>query len=124
MLIVAGGSYPFPAWHPLKIAGNAAAVLLLAGTAYFAYERCLATWRGDRSTYFDWLLLLNLLLVGITGVLCEVLRYANLALLAYPAYFLHLVFVFVLLVSLPYSKLAHVCYRILALTSEQYNGLA
>jgi quinone-modifying oxidoreductase, subunit QmoC len=124
LLIVAGSRYPFPAMHPLKITGNVAAVLLLWGTAYFAYERYRATLRGDRSTYFDWLLLVNLLLVGITGVLCEVLRYVNVASVAYPMYFLHLVFVFVLLVTLPYSKLAHLCYRVLALTSEQYNALA
>ncbi|MGA2068106.1 MAG: 4Fe-4S dicluster domain-containing protein [Thermoguttaceae bacterium] len=123
LLIATGGQYPFPALHPLKIAGNAAAGLMILGTAYFVYERWAATVRGEPSTYFDWLLLVNLLLAGITGVLCEMFRYLNVPLLAYPAYFLHLVLVCVLLVSLPYSKLAHVCYRTLALTSRQYDAL-
>jgi quinone-modifying oxidoreductase subunit QmoC len=121
LLIATGGQYPFPALHPLKILGNAAAGLMILGTAYFVYQRWTATVRGEPSTYFDWLLLVNLLLVGISGVLCETLRYLNVPLAAYPFYFLHLVLVFVLFVSSPYSKLAHVCYRTLALTSRQYD---
>ena len=120
--IATGGQYPFPAFHPLKILGNVAAGLLILGTAYFVYQRWLATLHGESSTYFDWLLLVNLLLVGITGVLCEVFRYLNIPLLAYPSYFLHLVLVCVMFVSSPYSKLAHVCYRTLALTSQQYDA--
>ena len=123
LLIATGGQYPFPALHPLKILGNVAAGLMILGTAYFVYQRWAATVRGEPSTYFDWLLLANLLLVGITGVLCEMFRYLNVPLLAYPAYFLHLVLVFVLFVSSPYSKLAHVCYRTLALTSRQYDAM-
>jgi quinone-modifying oxidoreductase subunit QmoC len=123
LLIATGGQYPFPALHPLKILGNVAAGLMILGTAYFVYHRWAATVRGEPSTYFDWLLLVNLLLVGITGVLCELFRYGNLPLLAYPAYFLHLVLVFVLFASSPYSKLAHACYRVLALTSRQYDAL-
>jgi quinone-modifying oxidoreductase subunit QmoC len=123
LLIAVGGQYPFPALHPLKILGNIAAGLLILGTGYFVRERWISARQGDASTYFDWLLLVNLLLVGITGVLCEMFRYWNVPLAAYPGYFLHLVLVFVLLASLPYSKLAHVCYRIVALTSRQYDLL-
>ncbi|MGA2617582.1 MAG: quinone-interacting membrane-bound oxidoreductase complex subunit QmoC [Thermoguttaceae bacterium] len=121
--IATGGQYPFPAFHPLKILGNAAAGVMILGTAYFVYKRSTATLRGEPSTYFDWLLLANLLAVGISGVLCETFRYLNLPLAAYPVYFLHLVLVFVLFVSAPYSKLAHVCYRTLALTSRQYDAM-
>ncbi len=121
LLIATGGRYPFPALHPLKILGNAAAGLMILGTAYFVYQRWAATMHDEPSTYFDWLLLANLLLVGITGALCETFRYSNVPLAAYPAYFLHLVLVFVLFISSPYSKLAHVCYRTLALTSRQYD---
>jgi quinone-modifying oxidoreductase subunit QmoC len=123
LVIAVGGQYPFPALHPLKILGNVAAGLMILGTAYFVYQRWAATRRGDSSTYFDWLLLANLLLAGITGVLCELARYLNLPLVAYPGYFLHLVLVFVLFASAPYSKLAHVGYRTLALASRQYDAL-
>ena len=123
LLMAAGGQYPFPALHPLKVIGNLAAGLMILGTAYFSYQRWIAARNGESSTYFDWLLLANLLLVGITGVLCEAFRYWNVPLAAYPGYFLHLVSVFVLFVSSPYSKMAHVCFRIVALTSRQYDVL-
>ena len=123
LLIATGGRYPFPATHPLKTLGNIAAGLLILGTVYFIYERWIASAQSDPSTYFDWLLLANLLLIGITGVLCEVFRYLSIPLAAYPVYFLHLVLVLVLLVSLPYSKLAHICYRVVALTSGEYDVL-
>jgi quinone-modifying oxidoreductase, subunit QmoC len=121
-LIATGGDYPFPIAHPLKILGHLAAFLLIGGTTYYVVERSIAAARGDGSTYFDWLLLVNLLLVGITGVFCEALRYLNVAAAAYPVYFLHLNCVFVFVIGLPYSKLAHVCYRTLALTSREYDA--
>jgi quinone-modifying oxidoreductase subunit QmoC len=123
LLIATGGQYPFPALHPLKVLGNLAAGLMIGGTAYFLGERVRAALRGDASTAFDWLLLANLLLVGASGVLCETFRYLNVPLVAYPVYFLHLTLVFVLFVSAPYSKLAHVGYRTLALASREYDAL-
>jgi nitrate reductase gamma subunit len=123
VLLATGGSYPLSAGEPLKILGNIASGLLILGCGYFAYERWTATKRGDPSTYFDWVLLGNLLAIGVTGVLCEVFRFQNIPLAAYPTYFLHLVSVLLFLILLPSSKLAHVCYRTVALTSREYETL-
>lgn len=123
MLIAIGAPYPLPAFHPLKIAGNVAAAMMIAGSLYFLGQRQRAR-KQDASSWFDWVLLLELLLVSITGVLTEVFRYANVDALAYPTYFLHLVFVFVLLAGAANSKLAHVFYRTVALTAEQYKSVA
>jgi quinone-modifying oxidoreductase, subunit QmoC len=123
LMIVAGSPYPLSAGHPLKILGNIAAGLLILGSGYFIYERWTATTQGDPSTYFDWALLGVLLTAGITGVLCEVFRFQNIAIAAYPAYFLHLVSVFLVLAFLPHSKLAHLCYRTVALTSREYEAM-
>ena len=123
VLIAFGAPYPLPVFHPLKIAGNVAAVLLIAGSVYFWVQRQRASRQRDASSWFDWALLLQLLVVSVTGILAEVFRYANAAALAYPTYFLHLVFVFVLLASAASSKLAHVFYRAVALTAEQYKGV-
>jgi quinone-modifying oxidoreductase subunit QmoC len=120
----AGVLYPFRVLHPLKIAGNVAAVLMIFGNVYFLYQRWRASRSGDASSWFDWTLLLNLLLVTVSGMLVEIFRYANIAALAYPTYFLHLVCAFVLLAGLAHSKLAHVVYRTLALTARQYEALS
>jgi quinone-modifying oxidoreductase subunit QmoC len=124
ILILTGAPYPLPAWHPFKIAANLAAALVILGSLYFLGERQRASRKGDTSSWADWALLADLLLVGVTGVLTEIFRYANSARWAYPTYFAHLAFVFVLLAGLPYSKLAHVVYRGLALTAWQYQALA
>lgn len=122
--------YPLPAFHPLKIAGNLAAALMIGGSLYFRVQRQRESRKSGSnsnsncgsSSWFDWALLVELLLVGTTGVLAEVFRYANIAALAYPTYFLHLVFVFVLLAGAAHSKLAHVFYRTVALTAEEYQA--
>jgi quinone-modifying oxidoreductase subunit QmoC len=122
VLVPFGVPYPFPVLHPLKVVGNLAGVLLILGSVYFLYQRRRASRDGDPSSWFDWALLLDLLLVSVTGMLAEVFRYTNIAALAYPTYFVHLVFVFVLLVGLPYSKFAHAVYRTLALVARRYEG--
>ena len=122
MLISFGLPYPLPVLHPLKVAGNLAGVLLILGNVYFLQQRRRASEDGDPSSWFDWALLLELLLMSVTGILAELFRYTDIAALAYPTYFLHLVFVLVFLVSLPYSKFAHVVYRTLALVARRYEG--
>lgn len=121
-LIRLGNPYPLPLLHPFKIIGNLAAMLLVGGSLYFWVQRQRASRDKDPSSWFDWVLLLELLLVSVTGVLAEVFRYASVAVLAYPTYFLHLVFVFVLLAGSASSKLAHVFYRTVALTAEEYKA--
>ena len=116
--------YPLTASHPLKIAGNLAAALTIGGSLYFWVQRQRESRKSGSSSWFDWALLVELLLVGTTGVLAEVFRYANIAALAYPTYFLHLAFVFVLLAGAAHSKLAHVFYRTVALTAEEYQAAA
>lgn len=116
--------YPLPASHPLKIAGNLAAALMIGGGLYFWVQRQRESRKSGSSSWFDWALLVELLLVSTTGVLAEVFRYANIAALAYPTYFLHLAFVFVLLAGAVHSKLAHVFYRTVALTAEEYQAAA
>ena len=122
LLLLLGQPYPLPIQHPIKLAGNAAGLALLLGAAWFVLQRW-RTHHDDPSSTFDWLLLAALLVASVTGFAAEILRYADLASMAYPTYFLHLVAVFILLVGLPFSKLAHALHRSTALTARAYDGL-
>ena len=79
--------------------------------------------RGQRSSFFDWMFLVNVLLAGLTGVATEVVHAADMRAWAYPVYFLHLVVVLVLALSLPYTKLAHAFYRVLAVAGRKFEAL-
>jgi quinone-modifying oxidoreductase subunit QmoC len=120
--LLAGGSYPLPMASPGKVLGNVFAVLLIAGTSYFMVWRADRTRHGQPTGLFDWVFLSNLLLAGLTGVATELLRVADVRGAAYPVYFLHLVVVLVLMLTLPYGKLAHVLYRVTALVRRDYGA--
>jgi quinone-modifying oxidoreductase subunit QmoC len=109
---------PWPLWHPVKILGNASGVAVAGAVAVFVYRRAVDGPRAGKSTYQDWLFLLVLGGTTLTGFASEGLRLADARVLAYPVYAGHLVFVFVLLVYLPYSKLAHVVFRSTAMLRE------
>ena len=61
-------------------------------------------------------------LVVSTGFITEVLHYLRLEPHRHIAYFVHLVFVFVVLMYLPYSKLAHLVYRRTAMVFAEHTG--
>jgi quinone-modifying oxidoreductase subunit QmoC len=98
-----------PIWDPVKIIGNVGGIALLVGLA-----QTLSIWRrrpaADRATYSDWFFPGLLALTAVTGFLTEILRFAGVR-MAYPAYAVHLVFVFALFVYFPFSKFAHVMYH-------------
>lgn len=114
-IYVFGYLTPWPLVHPVKILGNASGLAVLAALAVFAWRRIADGRRAGQSTYPDWLFLAVLLLTTLTGFLSEGLRLADWPPLAYPAYVVHLVLVFCLLVYIPYSKFAHLVYRTAAM---------
>ncbi|MDY6861661.1 MAG: quinone-interacting membrane-bound oxidoreductase complex subunit QmoC [Thermodesulfobacteriota bacterium] len=114
-----------PPWgiiSPIKIFGNLGAIALLVGLILVIYNRLTNEENAGKATYFDWSFIILLLVVTITGILTEIIRMASLALLAYIMYTLHLVFVFALLLYMPYSKFAHFLYRFLALVHAKVSG--
>lgn len=127
--------YPFGLLHPMKILGNIGGILLIAGSARAILTRKNAPKDGyHQSTTFDWVFVWLLLLVGISGFCVEVFRFvaeasagdqaylSGYAMPAYSIYFVHLVFVFGLLVYLPYSKFAHMWYRLAAMIYGEVSG--
>ncbi len=117
-LVVMGIDYeylPLPRWLPFTI-GSVSGVVTLAGAAYYIYLRLSKkTPYGKYSHGSDWSFLLLLVLSVITGYVMVAFRLAGLPTAAYVSFALHLVVVFNFLVSLPFTKFAHVVYRPLAL---------
>ena len=114
--------YPFPFLDPAKVFANLGALALVLGCILAIRERLKDETAAGKSTEFDWMFLGILLIVGITGIFVEALRYAQLQAVGYTVYFVHLIFAFMLLVYLPYSKFAHLLYRTVALIYVEYSG--
>jgi quinone-modifying oxidoreductase subunit QmoC len=106
---------PWPFWHPVKILGNVSGAVVLVALGIFLWRRIADQRAAGKSTYSDWLFLSILALTTLTGFFSQWLRLADLRTLAYPMYFVHLLFIFFLLVYIPYSKFAHLVYRTLAM---------
>lgn len=107
---------------PIKIFGNIGAIAIIAGILLMINNRFKNAEKVGVGSYFDWLLIGIIGIVGISGFLAQLLRIAGVGALAYPTYFIHLVFVFSLFIYLPYSKLAHLFYRGAALAFLKYSG--
>jgi quinone-modifying oxidoreductase, subunit QmoC len=116
------GETPYPQYDPMKILGNFSAVILLAGILQGISNRMRNADKAGKGSYYDWLFLSIVLAIVTTGILSEVLRLVHLPLLAYPVYFLHLVVIFFLFAYAPYSKMAHMVYRMTALVFAKYSG--
>ena len=113
--------YPMPLWNPVKILANIGAVALIIGLVYLTKRRLNASDK-DSSSFYDWYLLGVIWVVAITGILCQIFRLAEVAGLAYPVYYIHLISVFMLIAYLPWSKLGHLVYRVAALTYARKMG--
>jgi len=113
--------YPFSFWSPWKILANVGGIAVLAGVLLMIWERLYFGHLAGTSSYFDWLLVWSIFLVVTSGFVTELLHYLRMAPHRHVAYFVHLVFVFSLLIYLPYSKFAHMLYRATAMVfAERY----
>lgn len=115
--------YPFGFWNPWKILANVGGAALVAGCLLMVRDRLRNGEQAGAGSYFDWALIAMLLLAAITGFVTEVLHYLRLEPHRHVAYFVHLVFVFAVLMYLPYSKLAHLVYRGTAMVFAEHFGL-
>jgi len=108
--------------NPLKIMLNLGAIGLIVGTFILLRYRLTRPERQMKATYYDWFFMAALFLTGVTGLLTEVTRAMDVKYLAFGVYFIHLVTVFCLLGYAPWSKIAHLVYRTVALVHAHYTG--
>ena len=114
-------SAPIPLLNPIKILGNLSGIAMLIGSIMVIIKRLQTKENISISTYSDWILILFIFGVALTGLLTEIMRLTATPFIAYNTYFIHLVFIFFLLWYAPYSKLAHMFYRTLALVYLKMN---
>ena len=111
---------PYSQLNPVKWLANISGVALLVGSALLIKNRMADT--ESVSVYSDWLLLGLVFSLAVTGLLTEMTRLAGTGGLSYFIYFVHLVNVFLLFVTLPFTKLAHLVYRTVSMAYDHYIG--
>ena len=129
IFVVMYGSYLMPGgpihgpWsqlNPIKWLANIAGVSLVIGTILLIKNR--SAKKDQSSTYFDWYLIYLAFGLGITGMGAELTRLAGWAFVTFAVYYIHLMLVFCLIAYLPFSKLAHLVYRTVAMAYNEYAG--
>jgi len=129
LFVVMYGSYllpsgplhgPWSQWNPVKWLANLSGVALIVGTSLMIKNR--ASKKDQMSRYFDWYLIYLAFGLGVTGMGTELTRLAGWAFVTFATYFVHLMLVFALFAYLPFSKLAHLVYRTVAMAYNEYAG--
>lgn len=113
---------PLSLLNPVKIFANLSAISLFTGCTIAIINRVVNKEKAGGNNYYDWIFLIVLYAVTITGILTELSRLADMAALAYSLYFIHLVLIFFLLAYFPYSKFAHIVYRFVAIVYSIKTG--
>ena len=113
------GPSPYPLTDPVKWLANVSALALLVGITLVMRNRLKNQEKAGKGGYYDWLFIYIIYAIMATGILSEVVRLSNIAVLAYLIYFTHLIVVFFLFAYAPFSKMAHMVYRATAMVFEK-----
>ena len=108
------GDYPLSLWNPFKIAGNLASLMIYTGLGIMIHQRMFNKKVFGKSSYPDWLLLISIFLLTLSGTLVEWARFGNWS-VAYHLYFFHLVAVWFVIIYLPFTKMGHILFRTAAM---------
>ncbi len=113
---------PYDQINPVKWLGNLGGIALIIGAGLMIVNRLKKT--DQVSAYKDWYLLGLVLGLGVTGMLTELLRLAGMYGSMAVIYWAHLILVWALFAYTPFSKLAHLVYRTVAMAYQEYSGRA
>lgn len=119
-LYVFGIHGPYSQLNPVKWLANFGGVILIIGSLMMIKDRLSKT--EQVSGYKDWFIVGLALALGVTGMLAQMTRLGGAANLSYFIYYIHLVCVWALFAYLPFSKLAHIVYRTVAMAYMEYAG--
>lgn len=121
MLYLGGLPGPYSQLNPIKWIANIAGVALVIGSGLMIKNR-LDKKDEQQTAYKDWFILIVVFALGLTGMLTEMSRLAHLEYISYFFYYLHLIAIFELFFFLPYSKMAHLVYRLAAMSYAEYGN--
>jgi quinone-modifying oxidoreductase subunit QmoC len=113
---------PYFLLSPIKLLAMAGTAALLYGIWNIIKERQANAEKVGYGSYYDWFLIYVIFAVGATGLLAWLFRLVHIRILAYPTYFLHLTAIFMLFFYAPYTKLAHIVYRTVAMLHARMSG--
>jgi len=111
---------PWSQLNPVKWLANISGVALIVGTSLMIKNR--SSKKDQKSTYFDWYLVYMAFGLGVSGMGAQLTRLAGLAGVSFAVYYIHLILIWALFAYLPFSKLAHLVYRTVAMTYNEYAG--
>ncbi len=120
-LYVLNSPGPYSQINPVKWLANISAVALIIGVSLMIRNRLAK--KDDQPTFYkDWYILWLIFILAVSGTLAEVVRLAGFASGAYFFYYIHLIAIFNLFLFLPFSKMAHFVYRLVAMAYAEYSG--
>jgi len=112
---------PYSQFNPVKWLANISGVALLIGVSLMIKNRLAK--KDDQPTFYkDWYILGLIFVLTASGLLAEVVRLAGIATVSYFFYYIHLIAILNLFLFLPFSKMAHLVYRLVAMTYAEYSG--
>jgi heterodisulfide reductase subunit C len=103
----------YPIWHPQRLFGYYATIVLLFGAGNAIWGRIMKDHQMHRYSHLsDWMFPILLLLTTLSGILVHTFRYLGLPLATYYTYVAHLCILFPMLVlEVPFGKWSHLAYR-------------
>jgi quinone-modifying oxidoreductase subunit QmoC len=117
-----GAGLPLPLTNPFKILGMIGGLALIVGLTMVIYRRMFTRAEAGKGSYYDWFFLVSLYVVTITGLALPLLRAFKAIAWVHSIYLLHLVFLFLLLTTFPFSKFVHPFFRALAMIQARRIG--
>ena len=121
LLYIAQMPGPYSQLSPMKWLANISGVALVIGSGLMIKNRL--DKKEEQKTYYkDWFILGVVFSLGLTGMLTEMARLAHMTYVSYFFYYLHLIAIFNLFAFLPFSKMAHLVYRLTAMAYAEYGN--
>ena len=112
---------PYSLANPVKWLANISGVALVIGVSLMIRNR-FAKKDTQLTFYKDWYILWLIFTLALSGLLAQVVRLAGIASVSYFFYYIHLIAILNLFLFLPFSKMAHLVYRLVAMTYAEYSG--